>query len=106
MVMKNLYVAKKKVGAYCVLFFGRDGSWLNEENCYYKNLEDAKAYFNRFKDNNKDYPKKYAKIRLGVYMSDDLIMIYDEIRFPKRKRTEIVLEQLKKLWGIISRKNN
>lgn len=105
MVMINFDEAKKKIGKYSVQFVCRDGSWLHEENCYYNNLEDAKAYFNRFKDNNPEYPKKYAKIRLGVYMSDDLFMIYDEIRFPKRKRTEIVLEQLKKLWGIISHKN-
>lgn len=105
MVMKNFNAAKKKIGKYSVQFYCRDGSWLHEENCYYKNLEDAKVYFNRFKDNNPEYPKKYEKIRLGVYMSDDLFMIYDEIRFPKRKSTEIVLERVKELWSIISHKN-
>lgn len=105
MVVKDFDAAKKRVGKYCVQFCVRNDSCLHEENCYYNNLEDAKAYFNRFKDNNPEYPKKYERIRLGVYMSIDLFMIYDEIRFPKRKRTEIVLEQLKKLLGIISQKN-
>ena len=66
---------------YCVRFIRCDGVIPDEENYYYWNLEDAKAHFNLFKDNDPDYPKMYAKIQLIVYMSDDLLMILDEIRF-------------------------
>lgn len=49
---------------YCVRFIRCDGAIPPIENYYYGNLEDAKAHFDIFNDNDPDFKEMYERVQL------------------------------------------